>query len=404
MALAIDGGAPVRRAQWPIRQLFGVEAEELLLAVLHRQNLFSAEGELVGAFEKRFADLYGLEHGVACSSGTAAVHTALAACDIEPGSEVITAPITDAGTIVPILFQQAVPVFADVSESLAIDIADVRRKITPKTSAIVVVHLFGNAAEVDLLREIADEHRLALIEDCSQAHVTQYKGRYLGTFGHIGAFSLQQSKHMTTGEGGMVVTNDPRLARRAALFRDKGWARAGYGARCYEILGLNYRMTEMQAAVGIPQIATVRTSVERRMVIGDGLVKRLMAIPGIDTFPRTDGSEHSYWQLAFALQRWTPESFCRALMAEGIPARPRYIGEPIYQCMSALSTPRTFGTGFMPLRKTDSFARGLCPRAERVLEHMVVIPVTEALSDADARDVGDAIEKVAQLLPADASA
>ncbi len=253
--LAIDGGKPVRTEPFPVRAPFGERETELLNQAVRSQNLFCHTGGMVKEFERRFAEHYGVPHAAASSSGTAAVHVALGALDLEPGSEVITAPITDAGTIVPIVYQNAIPVFADVDDGCTMDPRDIERCITDRTRAILVVHLFGNACDMDAVMEIARSRGLFVIEDCSQAHRTRYRGRLLGTIGDVAAFSLQQSKHMTTGDGGMTVTARDDLAQRMTLFSDKGWTRKpGWGRRTYAFLAPNYRMTELQGAVGLAQL------------------------------------------------------------------------------------------------------------------------------------------------------
>jgi len=208
--------------------------------------------------------------------------TALGMIDLDPGDEVITGPITDFGTIIPILYQNAIPVFADVDpDTFGMDPEDLERKITKKTKAVMPVHLFGNPCDKDPILEIARKHSLYVIEDCCQAYVTEYKGRWVGTLGDIGCFSLQQSKHMTCGDGGITITNNDDLAQRGRLFADKGWDRSMWGARAYFFLGLNYRMTELQAAVALAQLKKVKTVVERRQKNAALLSNMLKDIDGI---------------------------------------------------------------------------------------------------------------------------
>ena len=233
------------------------DAAELkgLRTVLRSQNLCSVDGQQVRAFERAFAAAHDVPYAVASTSGTAAIHTALGALDLEPGAEVITAPITDLGTIIPIIQQNAIPVFADIDASYNMDPKDVARKVTPRTKAIVAVHLFGNPCDMTALRAIADANGLALIEDCSQAHFAEYRQQLVGTIGDLGCFSFQQSKLMTTGDGGMTITRNREYAERMKLFIDKGWARKGFGARAYLFHAPNYRMTELVGAVGIVQLS-----------------------------------------------------------------------------------------------------------------------------------------------------
>jgi len=195
MAVSTGGRAP-----------FDYRELKKLREALLSQNLCCIDGQMVRDLERRFAFAYGVPYGVASTSGTAAIHVALGALDLNPGDEVITAPITDMGTIIPIISQGAIPVFADIDRTYNMDPASVEQRITPRTKAIIAVHLFGNPCDMDAMVAVASRHKLPLIEDCSQAHWTHYKGRLVGTIGDIGCFSLQQSKHMTTGDGGMTIT------------------------------------------------------------------------------------------------------------------------------------------------------------------------------------------------------
>src|SRR4029077_7325439 len=166
-------------------------------------------------------------HATAVTSGTAAIHCAVAAVNPNPGDEIISSPITDMGAIAPILFQAAVPVFADVDpHALLISAETIAPRITRRTKAVILTHLFGNPCDMDPIMELARRHGFTVIEDCAQAFDATYKGKPVGTIGHIGCFSLQQTKHITSGEGGIAVTNDPHLGRRIRLFHDKAW---GYG-------------------------------------------------------------------------------------------------------------------------------------------------------------------------------
>jgi dTDP-4-amino-4,6-dideoxygalactose transaminase len=403
--LALDGGTPFRTTPFPKRTPFGEEEIALVTEAIQSQNLFGLGGPKVTALEEQFAALYGVNHAIASTSGTAAIHIAVGTVNPNPGDEIITAPITDGGTIVPILYQGCIPIFADIDESYTMDPADVERKITPRTAAILVVHLFGNACNMEAMVAIARRHNLPLIEDCSQAHVTKYKGRYLGTWGDIAAFSLQQSKHMTTGDGGMTITNRDDWAERMALFRDKGWTRkAGWGRRTYAFLAPNYRPTEMLGAVGLAQLKKVRAVVEKRQALGHYLSALIGEIEGIRPTPVTEGSEHSYWAYGLRIDAWSATDFAAALSKEGVPASAGYIGEPIFLCMEALAAKKTFGTSTYPFDGSHGgrqieYTRGMCPRTEETLEHMVTLGFNENYTTHDIEDMAGAIRKVAELLP-----
>lgn len=403
--LAIDGGIPYRTTPLPSRQPFGDREIELVTEAIRSQNLFGPGNRMVPAFEKRFAGLYGVKHAAASTSGTAAIHVAVGTINPEPGDEIITAPITDLGTVVPIIYQTAIPVFADVDSTYNVDPADVERKITPRTKAILVVHLFGNPCDMDALVDIAHRHNLPLIEDCSQAHFTSYKGRLCGTIGEIAAFSLQQSKHMTTGDGGMTITNRDDWAERMRLFTDKGWTRKpGWGARTYLFLAPNYRMTELQGAVGLAQCEKVQSVVERRHQLGTLLARAIADVEGVQPPPVTPGGKHTYWSFPLRVTRWTPRRFAEALSAEGVPAAGGYIGKPIFLCAQALAERETFGRSGFPFTspyvdREIVYDDRLCPRAQEALDHMVTLGINEQYTEQDVLDIAGAIRKVAENLP-----
>ena len=404
--LAIEGGGEaVRREPFPQRTPFGEEEIAQVTEAIRSQNLFGLGGPKVTALEEAFAELYGVQHAVASTSGTAAIHVAVGTVNPNPGDEIITAPITDGGTVVPIVYQNCIPIFADVDETYNMDPVDVEAKITDRTAAILVVHLFGNACNMEAMVEIARRHQIPLIEDCSQAHVTRYKGRYLGTWGDIAAYSLQQSKHMTTGDGGMTITNQEDWAERMMLFRDKGWTRKrGWGARTYAFLAPNYRMTELQGAVGLPQVKRVRGVVEKRMALGNYLSDLIRDIEVVTPPPITVGSEHSYWAYPLRIEGWPVARFAEALTAEGVRAGAGYIGLPIFMCMEALAGKKTFGTSTHPFDgchggREIEYVAGMCPRTEEALGHMVSTSLNENYSTSDIEDMAAAIRKVAELLP-----
>lgn len=398
--LAIDGGTPVRTRPFPPRRPFGDREVELATEAIRSQNLF--RGRFVQQFEEQFAALYGARYGVASTSGTAAIHIAVGTLNPEPGDEIITAPITDGGSVVPIVYQGCIPIFADVDSSYNMDPRDVEAKITPRTKAILLVHLFGNPCDMDAMMAISQAHGIPIIEDCSQAHMTEYKGRLLGSFGDFACFSLQQSKHMTTGDGGVTITNRDDLQRRMRLFRDKGWTtEPGWGRKSYEFLAPNYRMTELQAAVGLAQLEKVRTVVERRHALGSLLTEKIRGLPGILPAPVTPGGKHTYWAYSFAVTEGSSDEFAEALKAEGIPAGARYIVEPIYLCMDALAEKKTFGTSGYPFDgshggRTIEYVKGMCPHAEQALGQMVGMTIHEDLTDEDILDIAAAIRKVAE--------
>ena len=399
--LAIDGGTPVRTAPFPKRTPFDDREVERVTGAIRSQNLFVWGGTMVPDFEREFAALYGVKHAASSTSGTSAIHVGVGTVDPNPGDEIITAPITDLGTIVPILYQNAIPIFADIDESYNMDPEDVERKITDRTRAIVVVHLFGNPANMDAFVEISKRHGVPLIEDCSQAHMTTYRGRLLGTIGEIGCFSLQQSKHMTTGDGGMTITNDDAYYERMRYFVDKGFQRKGWGPRAYLFLAPNYRMNELTAAVGLAQIEKVRDVVKKRNELGTRLTEMIRNIEGIKPAPVTEGGVHSYWAYPLWISSGATDAFAKALTAEGVPSGAGYIGKPIYLCTEALTSKKTYGTSHCPFdcphtAREIEYVEGMCPETENALNHMVTFSFNENYTEEEIADIARAIRKVAE--------
>ncbi len=397
--LAIHGGPSYRKMPFPSRILYDQREIDLVTKSLRSQTIFQFSGRYVREFEERFARMYGVSFARSTTSGTAAIHAAIGAIDPNPGDEIITAPITDFGSVGPILLQNAIPVFADVkADTLSMDPEDIERKITNRTKAIIVVHLFGTAVDMDAVMEIARARKIPVIEDCAQAHRTRYKGRWLGTIGDIGCFSFQESKHMSTGDGGMTITQREDYWERIRFFVDKGYVRNGWGRRCYRFLAPNYRMSELCAAVGLCQLEKVDHVVKRRRELGELLNELLDPVEGVEPAASTPGSEHSYWLYPFRVSLWRAESFGAALKAEGVPNLPGYIGVPIYLCSEALCEGRTYGDSRFPIEGRQ-YKAGVCRVAESVLEHLITIWFHECYSEADIRDIAGAVAKVAAHLP-----
>ena len=370
------------------RKPFGAEELKLVRTALNSQNLCCIDGQMVPAFERAFAEVHDMPYAVASTSGTAAIHVALGALDLEPGNEVITAPITDLGSVIPIISQGAIPIFADIDHTYNMDPADVERRITPRTRAILAVHLFGNPCDMARMRDIATRHHLVLIEDCSQAHLAEYDGRLVGTIGDIGCFSFQQSKHMTTGDGGMTITASRTYYERMKLFADKGFARKGYGPRAYLFHAPNYRMTELVGAVGLAQLAKLPDVVARRRDLGTYMSEQLANTPGVMAAPVTPRGTHSYWQYPLLLTNGGGERVAEALRDVGIGSMLGYTGKPIYLCSESLTAKKTYGRSEWPFSCAPEgveyhYGPGLCPRAEETLERMICLPLNESWSRAD---------------------
>lgn len=398
MSLALHGAVPVRTTPFPSvmdasGRTFGAEEAAAAARVIASGTLWRVTGTETPALEDEFAAYTGRGHAIASTSGTAALHLAVAAIDPEPGDEVIVPPITDFGTVIAILACNAVPVFADVDPVTGCVTADtVAERITARTRAVMVVHLFGGAAPVEQIAALCRPRGIAVIEDCAQAYLTGLDGGGIaGTIGDIGCFSLQQSKHISAGDGGLTVTDDPDLARRMRLFADKGWPRDS-GERTHLFLGFNYRMPELTAAVARVQLTRLAGVVEARRAMARVLAEGLADLPGL-LLPR-DADRHSFWLYPLVLDPSVVGvdngEYGRALLAEGLPAQPGYLSRPVH-LVPALTERRTFGRSGFPIAQ-HTYAAGDCPVAERmVAETLITVGINERY---DARDVADLVEGI----------
>ncbi|MGY8717396.1 MAG: DegT/DnrJ/EryC1/StrS family aminotransferase, partial [Verrucomicrobiia bacterium] len=253
--LAVDGGPAAVTQPIPRRRRWGAEELAALTEMVEQESLFYWKGPQTTAMVDRFRQIYPLEHCMPCSSGSAALHIAISALKLEPGSEVIVPAITDMGSVIGILYQQLVPVFADVdAETINLDPADVPRRITPKTRAIMPVHLAGCPCDMGALMGIAREHDLKVIEDCAQAWGAKWQGQLVGQQGDLACYSFNEFKHLSCGDGGIVGTNDDALGEGLSKWGDKHYDRVK-GGRSPETLSPNYRITEPQSAVAFGQLA-----------------------------------------------------------------------------------------------------------------------------------------------------
>lgn len=387
---------------------FGAEELELLQKVIESGVLNCTKGTMVREFENRFAKMAGSPFCRTTTSGTAAIHAAVAAIDPEPGDEFITSPITDMGAITPILYQTAIPVFADVDPlTYNVTAKTIEKKITRRTRAVVVTHLFGNSCDMDPILDLCQRKKLPVIEDCAQAFCTTYKGRHVGTLGTIGCFSLQQGKHMTTGEGGMVITADNALARRMRLFIDKAW---GYGDPNpdHYFLAPNYRMTELQGAVALAQFDKLSFMVKQRIDMAESLTERITGAPGVSPPKVTANSKHVYWKYPLRVDKGVIQGGADALGAKlkesGVFCAPRYIQKLAFQC-EVLRDHRTFGKSEFPYkgehRKGDPpvvYDVADTPGAVEALAGVVVLPWNEKYTLEHVEFIGGVIRRAAEEL------
>ncbi|WP_233579098.1 DegT/DnrJ/EryC1/StrS family aminotransferase [Tautonia sociabilis] len=388
-------GRPMPR---PVR--FGEPERERLEEMLGQESLLYWKGPQTTLLIERFQGVCPLEYVQTCSSGSAAIHIAVMAAGIGLGDEVITSPVTDIGTVIGVLYQQGVPVFADLlPNSYNLDPEDVARKISPRTKAIIAVHLGGNPCETEALRLLADEHGLILIEDCAQAWGAIDRGKPIGTTGHIACFSLQNSKHVTCGDGGVVASSDDRFGPLLQPLGDKGMPRAG-GDGLFHRFAPNYRMSEPQAAVAAGQLTRLDGIASTRSRLGDLLSEEIAGVPGIEPHDVATGSRCVYWFYMFRLRpdafTCDRREFVRALAAEGVPASAGYIPVPLYG--NPIFREHAFFAGRWPVKEmglTDmDYASVSCPEAEAILGDGVRLVINEAMDEAWIRDVAAAIRKV----------
>jgi dTDP-4-amino-4,6-dideoxygalactose transaminase len=403
--LAIDGGAPAVRTPIPPRKRHGELEKRYLNEVIDSDMLFFYLGTKVREFEHRFAGLYGKKHCLACSSGTAAVHMAIACLELPPGSEVITSAITDMGSLTGVLYQGLVPVFADVEpDTLNMDPATVRAAITPRTKAILVVHHAGLAVNLSATLDIGREHGIPVIEDCAQAFGCEYENELVGRRSPVSTFSLNHFKHITAGSGGMIVTDDDRLRYIASLFLDKCYQREE-GIRNPFFLAPNYQMTEMQGAVALAQLEHLAEFTERRHELGSRLSRQLAEVEGVALQRIAPGSKHSYFLYLFKLDlerlECVADEFAEALRREGVGARARLItgGRPVY-LYDIFQRRSAFPSSHYPFQSQDtrmdrSYPRGLCPVAEDAFSRWITLELLENYTEQNVDEMTFAVAKVA---------
>lgn len=283
----------------------------------------SSKGRFVGAFEGAFAERIGVQHAASVSNGTVALHLALVALGIGPGDEVLVPTLTYVAAVNAITYTGATPVFVDsVRSTWQMDPDDVRRNITPRTRAIMAVHVYGQACDMKALCGIAREHRLFLVEDCAEAFGTFYAGQHVGTFGDIATFSFFGNKTITTGEGGMVVTNDKTLNERARHFKGQGLA--AHREYWHDVVGYNYRMTNIAAAIGLGQLERADEFIHGKRELAARYAVAFAGLP-IELHAEALGTVHSYWMVSILVQQPEEREPLRAhLAAAGIETRPLF--------------------------------------------------------------------------------
>lgn len=364
-----------------------IDEDDIQAVVEVLRSDFLTTGPKVGEFEKAFAAKVGAKYAVAVSNGTAALHAAAFTAGIGAGDEVITTPLTFAASANCILYQGGKPVFADIdSKTYNIDCQGIRKKITEKTKAIIPVHFTGQPVDLDEIHAIAKEHNLVVIEDAAHALGAEYKGKKIGGLSDLTIFSFHPVKHITTGEGGMVTTNNPEYYRKLLLFRSHGITRdqsllkRNEGRWYYEqqLLGYNYRMTDIQAALGISQLRKLEKFVRRREEIVRQYNQAFKELPGL-TLPYQMENTRSSWHL-YTIQVNPEEAHLNRdklfadLMERNIGVNVHYI--PVY---------------WHPHYRNLGYPEGLCPEAEAFYARAISLPLFSKMTDQDVAYLIDTI-------------
>jgi len=404
--LAIHGGDPVRRGEIDLKPALAPREMELVSKVIESRRVSSIDGPMTPDFEEKFSSYIGTEHGVTTNSGTSALHVAMAAAGLGPGDEVILPAYTYIASATSILHCNAVPVFADILPgTLCIDPADLERRITDRTRAVMPVHLFGHPAEMDEVLEIANEHDLVVVEDCAQAHAAEYRGRRVGSIGDLGCFSFQRSKNMTGGEGGIVLTDDGEMADACRRMRQQGRV-YGSGRPVYDrfSIGYNFRMTEMQAAMLLAQLESIEEFTATRIRNGERLDEELSRFEWITTPTTRPHARNVYHVYAIRVDverlGMGRDGLVEALVAEGIPARPGY-DWPLHR-HPVFAELIGFGGKRCPYecryyRGKVQYGDGSHPVTDRVVSDTVWIAsgwMVHNLNDRDIDDIARAFEKI----------
>jgi perosamine synthetase len=384
---------------------FGPEEIALVKESLASGVLTSTKGKFVRTLETKFAALNETKHCHAVASGSAAVHAAVAVLDPEPGDELVTTPITDMGALAPIVYQGGIPVFADVDPTTGNVTAEtIAARLSDRTKAIVVTHLFGRPCDMEPIVKLAESRKLPIIEDCAQAFLATYDGKPVGAFGAMGCFSLQQGKHITTGEGGLVTTNDAKLARQAYLFLNKAW---GYGDPNpdHYFLALNYRLSEIQGAVAVAQLEKLEDVVVNRRRTANQFAEMIADVPGVSMPAETDRAECSWWKFPILVDpnviEGGPTGLGKALGGLGVASAPRYIQKPAFACQ-VFREQKTFGKSRWPFTlarpEAVDYRSELFPGAFRYLERVLVLPWNERYEEKHVVYLADAIRSAANQL------
>ncbi len=387
--LAIQGGLPVRTTLLPYGRQ-SIDEADIQAVVDTLRSDWLTTGPKVAEFEEAIAEWVGAKYAVSFSSGTAALHAAAFTCGLQPGDEAITSPLTFAATANSALYLGATPVFADVLlDTLNLDPEQAAARITPRTKAILPVDFAGYPADIDAVLELAERHGAVVIEDACHALGAEYRGRRLGSNAHMTVFSFHPVKHMTTGEGGMVTTNNPTFADTLRLFRNHGISsdarqRQAIGQWHYEmvLLGFNYRLTDIACALGLQQLSKLEANLARRRQIAERYNAELRHLP-VTLPPSACEEANPSWHL-YPIRLKLDQLSCtrgeafQALRAENLGVNVHYI--PVHR--------------HPYYRDRFGYQGGEYPIAEAASDSMISLPMFHGMTDRDVEDVLHAVNKV----------
>jgi dTDP-4-amino-4,6-dideoxygalactose transaminase len=407
--LALHGGDKVRKKPFPPHPIIGKEEVQAVTGVLKsgRLSTFIAQpgeyflgGVKIRQFEKDFASYHGIKYAVAFNSATAALHAAVVACGTKAGEEVIVPPYTFTSTATCALMNNSIPVFVDIEPSnFCMDPAKIEQTISHQTRAIIPVHLFGHPAQIDEIMEIAKKHGLKVIEDCAQAPGAMCKGRLVGTVGDCGIFSFQETKNMMTGEGGMLITNNDDIVEIARMVRNHGEVvLEGQRHRSYraDMLGWGYRMTELEAALGIEQLKKLDKLNDQRIDLANYLSEKLSKLDGFSPPIVGPHNKHVYYVYPIKYEEDITgiprDLFVKALIAEGIPCGAGYV-KPLY-LNPIYHENKPFV--FKYFGKDVNYDKGICPVTEQMHEKklLLIAVCRPPAKHSDMDDIVKAIEKI----------
>ncbi|MDD5021010.1 MAG: DegT/DnrJ/EryC1/StrS family aminotransferase [Endomicrobiaceae bacterium] len=355
-----------------VHPIFGKEEKKIINEVIDSRVV--ASGKYVEQFEQQFAKLSNAKFGVACSNGTTALHAALLACGVKAGDKVITTPFTFIATANSILFCGAKPIFADIDpETYNICPKSVEKILkTQKVKAVVCVHLYGLASDMGALLKLKKKYKFALIEDACQAHLAGYNGKIVGAIGDASAFSFYATKNMTTGEGGIILTNDKNINSLSRQYINHG--RSGHST--HTVLGYNYRLTNISAAMGIVQCKQIQKWTKQRIKNASKLSNGLKNLDFIQVPIVQKGYTHVFHQYTVRIKNGLRDSFMKYLQDNGIGCGV-YYPEVIYK---------------QPLYKNLGYKGILCQEAEQAVKEVLSLPVHPALSDKDIKFIINTIK------------